>query len=167
MKILSSVLQSTALALVIASTATSAFAVSPRAFVETASEKGLAEIENGKLALQKSQSEDVRRFAQMMIDDHQAANSELVEMSNQLRLPPSDEAAMMDRVKKLILEYREGSFDKAYANNQVSAHEQTIELFQEQAEDADTPPLQEYAKKYLPKLEAHLEAAKKLQAAHP
>lgn len=167
MKPFTSILHSTALAFVIATSATHAFAASPRAFVETASEKGLAEIENGKLAVQKSQSADVREFAQMMINDHETANRELVELSNQLKLQPSDDAAMMDRVKKLILEYREGSFDKAYANNQVSAHEETLELFQEQAQNADVPPLQDYAKKYLPKLEAHLEQAKKLQAAHP
>jgi putative membrane protein len=162
-----SLLRSAALALLVGMTASPSFAASPRAFVEMASEKSLAEIENGKLALQKSQSADVRKFAQMMIDDHQAANNELTELSSQLRLPASDTTAMMDRVKKLILEYREGSFDKAYANNQVEAHEQTIELFQEQVEDADVPPLQDYARKHLPRLEAHLEEAKKLQAAHP
>lgn len=144
-----------------------AFAVSPRAFVETASEKGLAEIANGRLALEKSQSADVRRFAQMMIDEHQAANAELIELSSQLGLPASDGTAVMDRVKKLILEYREGSFDQAYANNQVAAHEQTVELFQEQAEEADVPPLQAFASKYLPRLRAHLEEARKLKAAHP
>lgn len=167
MKQLTPLLHSTALALVIGMACGNAYAVSPRAFVETASEKGMAEIENGRLAVQKSQSADVRKFAQMMIDDHQATNDELTALATQLKLPRSDATAMMDRVKKMILEYRDGSFDKAYANNQVSAHEQTVELFQEQAEDADVPPLQEFAKKHLPRLEAHLEEAKKLQAAHP
>lgn len=159
-------LRSAVLALAAATALSPAFAASPRAFVETASEKGLAEIANGELALEKSQSADVRRFAQMMIDDHKAANAELNELSSQLGLPASDGTAMMDRVKKLILEYREGSFDAAYANNQVLAHEQTIELFQEQADEADIPPLQAFARKYLPRLQAHLEEAKKLQAAH-
>lgn len=167
MKQLIPLLHSTALALVIGLTCTNAYAVSPRAFVENASEKGMAEIENGRLAVQKSQSADVKKFAQMMIDDHQATNDELLQLASQLKLPPSDEAAMMDRVKKMILEYRESSFDKAYANNQVSAHEETVKLFREQAEDADVPPLQDFAKKHLPRLEAHLEEAKKLQAAHP
>lgn len=167
MKQFNRVLRSTTLALLVGMTAGHAFAASPRAFVEDASASGLAEIENGKLAVQKSQSADVKKFAQMMIDDHQAANKELVELANQLKLAPSDDAAMTDRVKKLILEYREGSFDKAYANNQVDAHEEAVELFREQAENSDVPDLQDYAKKTLPKLEAHLEEAKKLQAAHP
>lgn len=143
------------------------FAISPRAFVETASEQGLAEIENGKLAVQKSRSADVRQFAQMMIDDHQATNQELAALARQLTMHPTDNAAMLDRVKKLILEYRDGSFDRAYINNQVRAHEQTVELFREQAQDPQTPVLQEFAGKVLPKLEAHLEQARKLQANHP
>lgn len=167
MKSLIRLLRSAVLILATTAALAPAFAASPRAFVETASEKSLAEIANGRLALEKSQAADVRRFAQMMIDDHQAANAELTELSTQLGLPASDGTAMMDRVKKLILEYREGSFDAAYANNQVLAHEQSIELFQEQADEADIPPLQAFAKKYLPRLQAHLEEAKKLQAAHP
>ena len=166
MKKLTGRLPTTALALILGMTAGQAFAISPRAFIESASESGLAEIENGKLAVQKSQSADVKKFAQMMIDDHQAANQELIDLAGQLRLKPSDDAAMTDRVKKLILEYREGSFDKAYADNQVDAHEKAIELFRKQAEDTDVPDLQDYASKTLPKLEAHLQEAKKLQAAH-
>lgn len=167
MKQFTHVLRSSALALVVGLAAGQAFAASPRAFVEDASASGLAEIQNGELAVQKSQSADVKKFAQMMIDDHRAANQELMELADKLKLPPSDDAAITDRVKKLILEYREGSFDKAYANNQVDAHEEAVELFREQSENNDVPDLQDYARKTLPKLEAHLEQAKLLQAAHP
>src|SRR3546814_17492878 len=46
-------------------------------FVDEASAKGIAEIETAKMALDKGTSEDVKQFAQMMIDDHTKANQEL------------------------------------------------------------------------------------------
>ncbi|WP_145914769.1 DUF4142 domain-containing protein, partial [Pseudomonas syringae group genomosp. 3] len=63
-------------------------------------------------------------------------------------------------------EMREKSFDQAYANNQVSAHEQAIKLYKEEAENGKDPELKAFAKATLPTLEKHLEHAKKLAAAH-
>ncbi|MBJ7547393.1 DUF4142 domain-containing protein, partial [Pseudomonas sp. OA3] len=51
--------------------------ISSEDFVEEASAKGVAEIETAKLALEKSQNEAVKGFAQMMIDDHRRANQQL------------------------------------------------------------------------------------------
>ncbi|VXC88950.1 conserved exported hypothetical protein [Pseudomonas sp. 9Ag] len=39
-------------------------------FVDEASAKGIAEIEAAKLAMSESKSQDVKTFAQKMIDDH-------------------------------------------------------------------------------------------------
>src|ERR1700760_1626084 len=41
-----------------------------QAFVTKALEGGMAEVELGKLAADKSQSEDVKQFAQKMVNDH-------------------------------------------------------------------------------------------------
>jgi putative membrane protein len=41
----------------------------------------LAEIETGKLALEKSQSPEVKKFAQQMIDDHTQAQTELQKLA--------------------------------------------------------------------------------------
>ncbi len=66
----------------------------------------------------------------------------------------------MDKAKAMILEMREKSFDQAYANNQVSAHEQAIKLYKEEAENGKDPELKAFAKATLPTLEKHLEHAK-------
>ncbi|WNW12418.1 DUF4142 domain-containing protein [Pseudomonas sp. DTU_2021_1001937_2_SI_NGA_ILE_001] len=155
-----------ALSLMVAMASATAFAADPEDFVDEASAKGIAEIEAGKMALQKSQSADVKTFAQMMIDDHTAANAKLKAIAEQKKLKVSDDAQLMDKAKAMILDIREESFDRSYANNQVKAHEQTIELFEEEAKDSKDAELKAFAEATLPKLKAHLAKAKELAAKH-
>jgi putative membrane protein len=140
---------------------------SASSFVDNASAKGIAEIEAGKLALEKGTAQDVKTFAQQMIDDHTTANEKLAGIATAKKLEVSDRATLMDMAKSMILQVRDGeSFDKAYANNQVVAHEQTIELFREYSEKGDDAEIKAFAKETLPKLEAHLKHAKELAKAH-
>jgi len=146
--------------------ASQAFAAATSAFVADATAGGITEVEAGKLALQKSSSADVKSFAQMMIKDHGAANQKLAALAHKLDLVVPDDATLMDQAKKKILEMRDESFDKAYAANQVKAHEDTIELFQKEVESSDKAELKDFAKQTLPKLQEHLKMAKELQAKH-
>jgi len=144
--------------------ANQAEAMSPEDFINDASAKGIAEIETAKLALEKSQSQDVKTFAQSMIDDHTKMNEQLQQLAQQKKLEVADNAMLMDMAKKMILQVRDESFDAAYANNQVVAHEQTIEIFRNEANTSKDPELKALAQAALPKLEAHLEHAKTLQS---
>ena len=145
-----------------------ALAVEGENFVDEASAKGIAEIETAKLALDKSEAEDIRTFAQKMIDDHIQANQKLAELASQHDdLELSDEAKLMDKAKAMILQFREGdNFDQAYANNQVVAHEQTIELFREYVKNGENAELKQFAEQTLPKLEQHLMHAQELASTH-
>lgn len=135
-------------------------------FVDEASAKGIAEIETGKLALQKSTSPDVKLFAQTLIDDHTAANKELAAIAQRKNLDVSTEAELMNKAKAFVLKQRDGeSFDEAFANNQVEAHKNAIELFKEAAASKDAD-LAAFATKTLPKLEHHLHMAKDLARVH-
>lgn len=132
-------------------------------FVEEASAKGLAEIETSRLALEKSTSAEVRKFAQTMIDDHTKANQELSALARTKKLDIADDVELMNKAKASILKQRDGeSFDEAYVNNQVVAHEKTVELFQKAThlKDAD---LKSFAQTTLPKLQHHLQMAQQLQ----
>jgi putative membrane protein len=136
-------------------------------FVEDASAKGVAEIEAGKLAQEKGTSADVKTFAAQMIKDHTAANEKLKTIAQSKKLEVSDDAMLLDKAKAMILELRGAkSFDQAYANNQVKAHEQTIELFEEEAKNGKDAELKAFATATLPALKTHLEHAKALAKAH-
>jgi len=141
-----------------------AMAATSNDFVDKAAQSGITEVEAGKLALQKSSSADVKTFAQHMVDDHTKANQELMALAKKHDLEVPDDAALMDKAKKAILEMRDESFDKAYANNQVNAHEEAVELFKKESTSSDNAELKAFASEKLPTLEKHLKMAKELQS---
>ncbi len=133
-------------------------------FVEEASAKGIAEIDAGKLALQKSSSPAVKAFAQQIIDDHTAVNKELAALAKSKNLDVDTEAELINKAKAYALKQREGqSFDAAFASNQVVAHEKAIELFQKAAK-SDDAEIRAFATAKIPSLEHHLHAAHELAA---
>jgi putative membrane protein len=165
---MANLIKTSALALLMAIGSQGAFAAQDNDdFVEDASAKGVAEVEAGKLALEKGTSADVKAFAEMMVKDHTAANTKLKSIADTKKLEVSDNAMLMDKAKAMILELRSAkSFDQAYANNQVKAHEQTIELFKKEAAEGKDADLKAFATATLPKLEEHLTHAKALAKAH-
>lgn len=143
-----------------------AMAASSDDFVEAATESGIAEVVAGKLAQEKSQNGEIKTFAQQMVTDHTQANQKLADIARKLDIEVPDEAALTDKVKKVILEWRDESFDKSYINNQVDAHKKAVELFKKEASSSDKAELKAFASETLPKLEQHLQHAKELQAKH-
>lgn len=133
-------------------------------FIEDASAQGIAEIESGKLALQKSSSLPVKAFAQQMIDEHTLVNNELAALARSKNLKIDSDAELLNKAKAFALKQRSGeSFDAAYAHNQVAEHEKAIELFQSAAK-SDDADIRAFAAAALPKLQAHLSKAHELAA---
>jgi putative membrane protein len=129
-----------------------------KAFMITATQNNLAEIEVAKVALEKSTSDSVKAFAKMMIDDHSAAQSELASLaqSKGVALPDStDDAHRM--FKQRLMMVSGNSFDSAYLQSQVQDHLKTIDLFQGEVDKGIDPQLKAYAGKLLPKIQMHLQ----------
>jgi putative membrane protein len=162
-----------ALAVALSTSMGTAFAATSNDFVDKAAAGGIAEIETSRLALEKSQSADVKAFANMMITDHGKANDELAAIAKQNDIEVPDSTTLVKQAKEKILDMRDESFDAAYANNQVKAHEEAIALFKKEANTVTDDKVEGgtqikgFAQKMLPGLEKHLDMAKKLQAAHP
>ncbi|MNG86730.1 hypothetical protein D3C76_462180 [compost metagenome] len=154
------------LSMVLGMASVQAFAATSDDFVEAATEAGIAEVVTSNLAKEKSQDAGIKTYAQQMVTDHTKANQKLGDIARKLDISVPDEAALTDKVKKMILEWRDDSFDKSYINNQVDAHEKAVELFKKEAASSDKAELKAFASETLPKLEQHLEHAKQLQAKH-
>jgi len=161
------------LAVALSTSMGTAFAATSNDFVDKAAAGGIAEVETSRLALEKSSSADIKAFANMMITDHSKANDELAGLAKKHDIEVPDSTTIVKQAKEKILDLRDESFDAAYANNQVKAHEDTIELFKKEANTVTddktkgATDLKGFAQKMLPALEKHLQMAKKLQAAHP
>lgn len=131
-------------------------------FVETASAKGIAEIETARMALDEG-TQNIHEFANRMIQDHTKANKELKEIAKQQDLEVADDATLMDKAKAMMLSIRDDeSFDEAYIENQINAHEQAIELF-ERASHSDNDAIKAFAREKLPTLREHLQMAEQLK----
>ncbi len=136
----------------------SAAAMSPdEAFYKDAAEGGLAEVEQGKLAQEKGQSQAVREFGALMVHDHSAANEKLkaVAASRGVDLPGSPGIAEMASIDKLKM-LSGDTFDTSYVKGMVKDHEKDIAAFRREAQDGKDPDAKAFAAKTLPTLEGHL-----------
>lgn len=135
----------------------------PAKFIDAIAEKGIAEIEAAKLALEKSSSTEVKAFAYEMIDDHTALNKDLRQLARNKGYEMPQEVDMVSKAKELLLGLREETdFDKAYAAHQIQAHEQAISVTRK-ATQLDDFDVSNFANKATRKLEHHLKMARDLQ----
>jgi putative membrane protein len=107
-----------------------------REFVQKAAIGNMAEVQLGKLALQKAQSAEVKKFAQMMVDEHTKALSELRQAAGDVDVPEQVDETHRDLHDRLSrLQGRE--FDREYMNAMVEAHEETEDLLDDRADDVN------------------------------
>lgn len=129
-------------------------------FVQEAMSAGAAEVQLGKLALERSSNASVRSFAQRMVNDHQAATEKLKQAvgsdaSKYSAMNSPSSPPMADNLKSLS-----GSdFDKAYIKMMVQDHSKVVKKFEEQAQSGQNAALRTYARDTLPTLREHLKMA--------
>jgi putative membrane protein len=130
-----------------------------RNFVEKAARSGREEVEISRIAAERTSNPAVRKFAEMVVSDHERANSELASLaaSRGVDLPAKDahENKWAKRDAK--------DFDVDYLKKMVSDHEDAIKLFRKESTDGADSELVAFARQILPKLEHHLEQANDLK----
>lgn len=131
-------------------------------FIARASASGVAEIESGKIALEKTTYPEIKQFAQKMIENYASSNKDLRALAAKKDVEIADEAELLDQAKAYVLKQREGeSFDVAYVNNQIDAHKATIQLYKDASSSTDED-VRRLAATSLPRLEQHLQEAEAL-----
>ena len=131
-------------------------------FITEAIQANLAEIQVGKLAQQKGQSEDVKSFGQMLVSDHSDANQKAMQVANELGVTPPNEPnakqkATYDRLSKLT----GAAFDRQFAKGMVADHKKDIKAFEKESKKNDAAG--QFAQQTLPVLQKHLQTAESLQ----
>ena len=136
-----------------------------RAFVMEAGPGGLAEVELGRLAAQKGQSTDVKKFGQRMVTDHSKANAELKKLaaSKGITLPAGMNTEQMAEHAKLA-KLSGAEFDREYMALMVEDHDKDVAAFQDEAKDGSDPDIKSFAAKTLPTLQEHQRMSKEIKA---
>ena len=129
-------------------------------FVIKAAHGGMAEVELGKLAVDKAASDEVKKFGQRMVDDHGKANEELktLAQNKQITLPTDVDAkdkALHDRLARLS----GAAFDRAYMQAMLADHQKDVNEFRTEARAGKDADVKGWAAKTLPTLEEHLKLA--------
>src|SRR4051794_6625338 len=139
-------------------------------FLAQASSANQFEIQSSQLALQASQNAAVRNLANTLITDHTQLSQQVASVAASARLQPPPmgllpaQQATLDQLRAAGTGY---SFDTAYRQAQIDAHQQAIQLMQNYATSGDVPPLRTAAAGAIPMMQNHLAMAQSLVVAPP
>jgi putative membrane protein len=134
--------------------------MSDETFMTKAALGGMAEVELGKLAVEKAASDEVKKFGQRMVDDHGKAGDELktLAQNKHITLPTAvdpQEMALHDRLAKLS----GAAFDRAYMQAMITDHRKDLNEFRIEAKRGQDADVKGWASKTLPMIEEHVKLA--------
>jgi putative membrane protein len=139
-----------------------------KAFAEQAARTNLAEIALGELAGEEENlPADVQNLARQSLQDHQMAQQELEQLAETHGIElPDDPAPRQTQAAEMLGDLDGAQFAAEFARIQVEEHQVAVDAFERYAKKAtggSRNPLQAYAQKHLPRLQAHLELAQQAQ----
>src|SRR6202789_4163258 len=128
-------------------------------FYKHAAEGGIFEVDAGKLAQDKGNSQQVKDFGAMMVKDHSAANEKLKALaaSKSITLPTTPSVGQIAAKTKLDV-LSGDTFDKSYVKGQLNAHRETVALFRKEISSGQDADAKAFATATLPTIRAHLKA---------
>ena len=135
-------------------------------FAQELKSSGQFEIELSELALTTSSNDDIKKFAQKMIDDHKAADKKLTATLKQANLP-EPKYGMDEETRGLVsqLAVLTGTtFDRDYVRDQIQGHEKAVALLEAYSKGGDNDALKQLASTLLPTINEHLQMAKALRS---
>ena len=134
-----------------------------RDFFDNAAQSGLLEVRLGQMVAAKGSSDDVKRFAQRMVDDHTKVNQQLAQIGQKdgLSMPQSLDKKHQDELDKMS-QYGGTKLDQEYMSRMVSEHKDDVKAFEKQSKDGKDPSLKQLAASTLPTLNEHLAQAKQI-----
>jgi len=128
------------------------------------------DVDAGKVAAKKTKNEEVKKFADQMVEDHTNVNKSAAELCQKLGVKPEENAtskslkaggvANLKKLKPLSGE----KFDKAYVDHEVDYHVAVLDAIDKVLiPNAKNEELKALIVKVRPAIAAHLEHAKHLQ----
>ncbi|WP_192822267.1 DUF4142 domain-containing protein [Rufibacter sp. LB8] len=135
-------------------------------FVAEAASAGMLEAELGRLASSKAQDARVKQYGQLMLDHHTQGNKQLKQIADLKNLiTPTSLGEDHQEIYNELMSQSGAAFDKAYMQSMVKSHKETIDRFEQMANEGTDLELKNFAAKTLPMLRAHLEQAEQIEDA--
>jgi putative membrane protein len=133
--------------------------------IRNLAEANRAEVDAGKLALQKARSEDVKKFAQHMVDDHGRMLEEVQQLAESKGIKLPDGVGVKNKAQEKKLEMASGDkFDKDYIAAMVKDHQTDLKELQKISKNAKDPELKAAADKAASTVKQHFEMAKQMSS---
>lgn len=133
-------------------------------FAIKAAQGGVAEVEMGKLAVEKGSSADVKAFGRQMVDDHTKANNDLKSIAEKKGMTLPDDMNAHQHATHTKLQRLSGdAFDQAYVKDMVKDHEEDVKEFEKESESGKDLDIKGFASRTLPVLRGHLEKVRSIQ----
>ena len=140
-----------------------------RAFMLKAAGAGLYEVEVSRLAADKAESAEVKKYASMLVDDHTKANAELTALAEArgVKLPAQPPADKRERLTRMGT-MSGAAFDQAYVKQVgIGDHKADITMFEKASRTGKDPEIKAWVDGKLPTLREHLAAAQRQNVADP
>ena len=135
------------------------------AFVSNLTQSGMYEVQAAKIAEAKSKKPEVKAFAKMMVTDHTAMDKAMAPLIKAAGQTPADK---LDQRRQGFIDNLNSAtpadFDKVYIDQQVAGHQEALDLVNGYARDGSDAGLKTGAADAGPKVQAHLDKAKAIQA---
>jgi putative membrane protein len=132
-------------------------------FIKEAAQYSYAENELSRLARDKSNSDGVKHFAEIVIGGQKKLLDELKDVADKHDYHLSDDLTDKQRETKSRLARLDGTnFDVQYLSSSIEDHKAMIDLFERGAKESEDENLRKFADRKLPMLHEHLANAEEL-----
>ena len=135
-------------------------------FVTNAAIADMYEIAAARLAAEKAQNPELKKYAQRLMSDHEKTMGEMKTAMGSAGADVTPPTAMDERRQGMVDNLRQApadQFDRVYVAQQVAAHNEDVTLHRTYAENGDNAQLKQLAAKHLPTLEQHLQMAQAME----
>lgn len=128
--------------------------------------RGVAyELQISKMAAQKATNQNVRKYAEMVVNDHEKYNPELHKVAEQngLTLPTSPDQEQQNRIDHLQ-KLNGTAFDQAYVQDVKQDNERDVNEDQKEINSTQNQQVKQFVEQFQQMDQKHTQDAKNLQA---
>lgn len=128
-------------------------------FSKEAAEGGMMEVQLGKIAMKNSETQAIKDFGKMMVDDHTKINNDLKDLAakKMVDLPSLVSDSQQKEIDKLTKETGK-TFDKDYVSMMIKDHKDDINAFKKAEDKISDGDYKNFIANALPTLQKHLDA---------